>query len=109
MPPDCLQAPALSFRGKTSGGMESSTICHNAQKLSLSFGSFDESLGNSALVSGGRKDYNPQRTQGKEADETMSDFSNVTVFEPEQVSDTRILLDDEDFAYYYWTLPFCNY
>lgn len=39
----------------------------------------------------------------------MSDFSIVTVFEPEQVSDTRILLDDEDFAYYYWTLPFCNY
>ncbi len=39
----------------------------------------------------------------------MSDFSNVTVFEPEQVSDTRILLDDEDFVYYYWTLPFCNY
>lgn len=39
----------------------------------------------------------------------MFDYVNVTVFEPEQVSDTRNLLDDEVFACYYWTLPFCNY
>ena len=66
-------------------------------------------MGISALASGVHEDYNPSRTQGKEAVKTMFDYENVTVFEPEQVSDTRNLLDDEDFAYYYWTLPFCNF
>ena len=34
--------------------------------------------------------------------------SNVNVFEPEQASRFPNLLEDKDFAYYYWTLPICN-
>jgi len=38
----------------------------------------------------------------------MSEYTNVMVFEPEQASRFPNLLEDKDFAYYYWTLPFCN-
>ena len=66
----------------------------------------NKSLGNSALETGSGKDYNPPRTQGKEATENM--YTNVNVFEPEQASQFPNLLEDKDFAYYYWTLPICN-
>ena len=66
----------------------------------------NKSLGNSALETGSGKDYNPPRTQGKEATENM--YNNVNVFEPEQASQFPNLLEDKDFAYYYWTLPICN-
>ena len=66
----------------------------------------NKSLGNSALETGSGKDYNPPRTQGKEAKENM--YNNVNVFEPEQASQFPNLLEDKDFAYYYWTLPICN-
>ena len=68
--------------------------------------SFNKSLGNSALETGRGKDYNPPRTQGKEATENM--YNNVNVFEPEQASQFPNLLEDKDFAFYYWTLPICN-
>ena len=32
----------------------------------------------------------------------------VNVFEPEQASRFPNLLEDKDFAYYYWTLPICS-
>ena len=67
----------------------------------------NKSLGNSALETGSGKDYNPPRTQGKEATENMYNI-NVNVFEPEQASQFPNLLEDKDFAYYYWTLPICN-
>lgn len=38
----------------------------------------------------------------------MYDNTNVTVFKPEQASRFPNLLEDKDFSYYYWTLPFCN-
>ena len=38
----------------------------------------------------------------------MNGYTNVTVFEPEQASRFPNLLEDKDFAYYYWTLPVCN-
>jgi hypothetical protein len=38
----------------------------------------------------------------------MNGTMNVNVFEPEQASLIPNLLDDKDFAYYYWTLPICN-
>ena len=66
----------------------------------------NKSLGNSALETGSGKDYNPPRTQGKEATENM--YTNVNVFEPEQASQFPNLLEDKDFAFYYWTLPICN-
>ena len=66
----------------------------------------NKTLGKSALESGDGKDYNPPRTQGKEATENM--YNNVNVFEPEQASRFPNLLEDKDFAYYYWTLPFCS-
>lgn len=66
----------------------------------------NKTLGNSALETGSGKDYNPPRTQGKEATENM--YNNVNVFEPEQASQFPNLLEDKDFAYYYWTLPICN-
>ena len=66
----------------------------------------NKSLGNSALETGRGKDYNPPRTQGKEATENM--YNNVNVFEPEQASQFPNLLEDKDFAFYYWTLPICN-
>ena len=66
----------------------------------------NKSLGKSALESGSGKDYNPPRTQGKEATENM--YNNVNVFEPEHASQFPNLLEDKDFAYYYWTLPICN-
>lgn len=34
--------------------------------------------------------------------------TNVNVFEPEHASRFPNLLEDKDFAYYYWTLPICN-
>ena len=68
---------------------------------------FNKSLGKSALEFGHGKDYNPLRTQGKEATENMYN-SKVNVFEPEQASQFPNLLEDKDFAYYYWTLPICN-
>ena len=67
----------------------------------------NKTLGNSALETGSGKDYNPPRTQGKEATENMYNI-NVNVFEPEQASQFPNLLEDKDFAYYYWTLPICN-
>ena len=67
----------------------------------------NKTLGKSALESGDGKDYNPPRTQGKEATENMFE-PNVNVFEPEQASRFPNLLEDKDFAYYYWTLPFCS-
>ncbi len=67
----------------------------------------NKSLGNSALETGRGKGYNPPRTQGKEAKENMYNI-NVNVFEPEQASRFPNLLEDKDFAYYYWTLPICN-
>ena len=66
----------------------------------------NKTLGNSALETGSGKDYNPPRTQGKEATENM--YTNVNVFEPEQASQFPNLLEDKDFAFYYWTLPICN-
>ena len=63
-------------------------------------------LGKSALETGRGKGYNPARTQGKEATENM--YTNVNVFEPEQASQFPNLLEDKDFAFYYWTLPICN-
>ena len=65
-------------------------------------------LGNSALENGDENDYNPRRTQGKEAKENMNAYTNVTVFEPEQASRFPNLLEDKDFSYYYWTLPVCS-
>ena len=39
-------------------------------------------------------------------------YNNVNVFEPEQASQFPNLfpnlLEDKDFAFYYWTLPICN-
>ena len=66
----------------------------------------NKTLGKSALETGRGKDYNPPRTQGKEATENM--YNNVNVFEPEQASRFPNLLEDKDFAFYYWTLPICN-
>ena len=66
----------------------------------------NKTLGKSALETGRRKDYNPPRTQGKEATENM--YTNANVFEPEQASQFPNLLEDKDFAFYYWTLPICN-
>ena len=66
----------------------------------------NKTLGKSALETGRGKDYNPPRTQGKEATENM--YNNVNVFEPEQASQFPNLLEDKDFAFYYWTLPICN-
>ncbi len=66
----------------------------------------NKTLGKSALETGRGKDYNPPRTQGKEATENM--YNNVNVFEPEHASQFPNLLEDKDFAYYYWTLPICN-
>ena len=66
----------------------------------------NKTLGKSALETGTGEDYNPPRTQGKEATENM--YNNVNVFEPEQASQFPNLLEDKDFAFYYWTLPICN-
>lgn len=66
----------------------------------------NKTLGKSALENGSGKDYNPPRTQGKEATENM--YNNANVFEPEQAYRFPNLLEDKDFAYYYWTLPVCN-
>lgn len=66
----------------------------------------NKTLGKSALETESGKDYNPPRTQGKEATENM--YNNVNVFEPEQASQFPNLLEDKDFAFYYWTLPICN-
>ena len=66
----------------------------------------NKTLGKSALETGRGKDYNPPRTQGKEATENM--YNNVNFFEPEQASQFPNLLEDKDFAFYYWTLPICN-
>ena len=68
----------------------------------------NKTLGSLALETGSGKDYNPPRTQGKEATENMSEYTNVMVFEPEQASRFPNLLEDKDFAFYYWTLPICN-
>ena len=68
----------------------------------------NKTLGKSALETGRGKDYNPPRTQGKEATENMNGYTNVTVFEPEHASRFPNLLEDKDFAFYYWTLPICN-
>ena len=38
----------------------------------------------------------------------MNEYTNVTVFEPEQASRFPNLLEDKDFVCYNWTLPFCN-
>ena len=38
----------------------------------------------------------------------MNGTMSLNVFEPEQASLIPNLLDDKDFAYYYWTLPICN-
>jgi hypothetical protein len=65
------------------------------------------SLANSALENRKESDYNPQRKQGKEASENMND-TFTAVFEPEQASRFPNLLEDKDFTYYYWTLPFCS-
>ena len=67
----------------------------------------NKNLGKSALETGCGKDYNPPRTQGKEATENMYNTS-VNVFEPEHAFRFPNLLEDKDFAYYYWTLPICN-
>lgn len=69
-------------------------------------GELDKSLDKTALETGNKKVYNPPRTQGKEATENM--YNNVNVFEPEQASQFPNLLEDKDFAFYYWTLPICN-
>ena len=66
-----------------------------------------KTLVKSLLASSGEKDYNPRRTQGKEATENMYN-SNVNVFEPERSNEFPNLLADKDFAYYYWTLPVCT-
>ena len=36
-------------------------------------------------------------------------YDNVNVFEPEHAYRFPNLLEDKDFAYYYWTLPVCNF
>ena len=79
-------------------------ISHNIDRVYLEI--LNKTLGNSALETGHRKGYNPPRTQGKEATENM--YNNVNVFEPEQASQFPNLLEDKDFAFYYWTLPICN-
>ena len=88
--------------------MNESTIIVKIHKNRLTkLENMNKTLGKSALETGGGKDYNPPRTQGKEATENMFD-PIVNVFEPEQASRFPNLLEDKDFAYYYWTLPVCN-
>ncbi len=35
-------------------------------------------------------------------------YTDLAVFEPEHAPQFPNLLADKDFAYYYWTLPFCS-
>jgi len=35
-------------------------------------------------------------------------FQNLAAHELEDAPEFPNLLEDEDFAYYYWTLPFCT-
>ena len=78
---------------------------HKKQHVHLE--NLNKTLGKSALETGRGKDYNPPRTQGKEATENMYNTS-VNVFEPERSNEFPNLLADKDFAYYYWTLPVCT-